>query len=391
MSEKIFACLMRLYPSRFREKYTEEAMQLYRDLSRHETGLLRGMGLWFRLLADLAFGLPQACRNTYVSTTASPAALAVQGVPTFRVLEQKPLRPGLLLCGSILTVRWLSAFSAVLHYSVANRSWGGSNVPSSPIAAVIERLNRSMSSGQDGGEYPQTDGSLPDNGQHEATREANPVTTHPVGVETQKAFGPAISPKERRQIIPPTVEKPDLRHSYSQPSKNVQEAMPQSEKRGVWVIAPEGVVGVPRTTPYLQAVTPDANANAHDKIPIPSRNGSLGAAVSPHRVTTEQEDCTFATIEELPHNIGCVRVPDAATAISIAEPALAKVYGKRQVDYEKPLTAKLENGIWKVYGTLCCPDRNERRTCEAGKCDGGVAAIELRQSDGKILSISHTK
>lgn len=84
------------------------------------------------------------------------------------------------------------------------------------------------------------------------------------------------------------------------------------------------------------------------------------------------------------------RVPDAATAVSIAEPALIKVYGKRQIDYEKPLAAKLENGVWKVYGTLCCPDRHGRRTCETGKCVGGVAALELRQSDGKILSISHT-
>jgi hypothetical protein len=391
MSEKIFACLLRLYPSRFREKYTEEAMQLYRDLCRHETGLLRRTRLWTRLLADLAFGLPQACRNTYVSGAASPVAAVVQGVPTFRVLEQKPLPPGLFLCGSILTVTLLSALSVVLHYSVANRSWGGSNVSSSPIAAVIERLNRSMSSGQDGDESPQTDGSVPDDGQNETTREATPVTTHPVGVGTQKAISPAISPEERHQIILPTVEKTDLRHPYPQPSKNAQEAMTQTEKRGVWVIAPRGIIGVPRTTPYLQAVTPDAKANAHDKIPIPSRNGSLGAPFSPHRVTTEQEDCTSETIEGLPRNIGCIRVPDAATALSIAEPALAKVYGKRQIDYEKPLTAKLENGVWKVYGTLCCPDRNERRTCEAGKCDGRVAALELRQSDGKILSISHTK
>jgi NTF2 fold immunity protein of polymorphic toxin system component len=86
-----------------------------------------------------------------------------------------------------------------------------------------------------------------------------------------------------------------------------------------------------------------------------------------------------------------VRVPDATTALSIAEPALIKVYGKRQIDYERPLTAALDDGIWSVYGTLCCPDRKGRRTCEVGKCVGGVAAVKVRQSDGKILSISHTK
>jgi len=86
-----------------------------------------------------------------------------------------------------------------------------------------------------------------------------------------------------------------------------------------------------------------------------------------------------------------VRVPDATTALEIAEPVLVKTYGKRQIDYERPLTAKLEDGIWSVYGTLCCPDRKGHRTCEEGKCVGGVAVLKLRQSDGKILSIVHYK
>src|SRR5262249_50600143 len=77
-------------------------------------------------------------------------------------------------------------------------------------------------------------------------------------------------------------------------------------------------------------------------------------------------------------------------SVRIAEPALIKVYGKHQIDNEKLLTATLENGVWNVYGTLWCRDRNGRRTSEIGKCVGGVAALKLRQSDGKILSISHT-
>ena len=85
------------------------------------------------------------------------------------------------------------------------------------------------------------------------------------------------------------------------------------------------------------------------------------------------------------------RVPDSATALSIAEPALIKVYGKKQIDYEMPLTVTLEYGIWSVYGTVCCPDRKERQTCGVGKCLGEVAALRLRQRDGKVLSISHTK
>jgi len=86
-----------------------------------------------------------------------------------------------------------------------------------------------------------------------------------------------------------------------------------------------------------------------------------------------------------------VRVPDAETALRIAEPALIKTYGKRQIDYERPLIAKLDGGIWYVHGTLCCPDRNGHRTCEEFPCLGGVAVLKLRQRDGKILSIMHYK
>jgi len=86
-----------------------------------------------------------------------------------------------------------------------------------------------------------------------------------------------------------------------------------------------------------------------------------------------------------------VRVPDEATALKIAEPALIKTYGKRQIEDERPLTATLDNGIWIVSGTLCSTDRNGNRTCGQHMCVGGTAVLKLRQNDGKILSIIHYK
>lgn len=99
----------------------------------------------------------------------------------------------------------------------------------------------------------------------------------------------------------------------------------------------------------------------------------------------------YLIASDFPNVIETVRVPDAATAVHIAERALAEAYGKRQIDHERPLTAVLDDGIWTVHGTLRCPDRVGTITCELGKCVGGVASLKLRQSDGKILSISHTK
>ena len=64
MSDKIYACLIRLYPSRFRKEYSKEALQLFRDRFRDESGFLRRIRLWCDLLIDLATGLPLAWRNS---------------------------------------------------------------------------------------------------------------------------------------------------------------------------------------------------------------------------------------------------------------------------------------------------------------------------------------
>jgi hypothetical protein len=86
-----------------------------------------------------------------------------------------------------------------------------------------------------------------------------------------------------------------------------------------------------------------------------------------------------------------VAVPDSATAIKIAEPALAKVYGQKKINDELPLKAELANGIWNVSGTLFCPDKNGNRTSRVGACLGGAAFIQIRQTDGKVLQIGHYK
>lgn len=93
----------------------------------------------------------------------------------------------------------------------------------------------------------------------------------------------------------------------------------------------------------------------------------------------------------LPTVAQSVAVPDSAAALKVAEPLLIERYGSKTIDYERPLHTELKNGVWRVFGTLCCPDRKGRRTCEVGKCIGGTAFVEIRQSDGKILTVGHYK
>jgi len=84
-----------------------------------------------------------------------------------------------------------------------------------------------------------------------------------------------------------------------------------------------------------------------------------------------------------------VAVPDEATAVKLAENALEKIYGKKQIQSERPFTAELVQGVWHVAGTLYCKDKYGNVV--TGVCLGGVAMTDIRQSDGRVLKTGHTR
>jgi hypothetical protein len=81
-------------------------------------------------------------------------------------------------------------------------------------------------------------------------------------------------------------------------------------------------------------------------------------------------------------------VPDSATAVQIAEAVLIPVYGKEKVESEKPFTAKLENDVWTVRGTLRCSDGKGGITT---LCDGGTAVVKISKTDARIIAMMHYK
>jgi len=72
-------------------------------------------------------------------------------------------------------------------------------------------------------------------------------------------------------------------------------------------------------------------------------------------------------------------VPDAVTAIRMAEIILMPIYGEEKIKSERPFKATLKDEIWTVEGTL--PEG----------LLGGVAVIEISKEDGHILRVSHGK
>ena len=79
--------------------------------------------------------------------------------------------------------------------------------------------------------------------------------------------------------------------------------------------------------------------------------------------------------EDIPWDI----VPDAKTAVKVAEAVWLPVYGK-SVLREKPYVAELkDSSVWIVKGTLPKGYR------------GGVAYIEIQKKDCKVLNMYHGK
>jgi hypothetical protein len=91
MSEKIYARLLRLYPSSFRKKYEGEALQLIRDRLRDEAGFFERARLWWDLVVDVLAGLPSAYRNPTPLRSQRPFRLMPAAFLPSKTLDDEPL------------------------------------------------------------------------------------------------------------------------------------------------------------------------------------------------------------------------------------------------------------------------------------------------------------
>lgn len=78
-------------------------------------------------------------------------------------------------------------------------------------------------------------------------------------------------------------------------------------------------------------------------------------------------------------------VPDAATAVKIAEAVLVPVYGEEKIISERPFKATLKGNVWTVTGSLYCGDG------KLGLCPGGAATVKLSKDDARVFFMIHYK
>jgi hypothetical protein len=75
-------------------------------------------------------------------------------------------------------------------------------------------------------------------------------------------------------------------------------------------------------------------------------------------------------------------VPNAETAVRVAEAVLIPVYGEKKILSERPFKATLGGDVWTVAGTL---------HCGAPQCVGGTAEVKISKSTGQVLQMIHYK
>jgi hypothetical protein len=115
MSEKIFRLLLRLYPSRFRQEYGDEALQLFRDRARDETGMWPSIRLWCDLLTDLVISIPREYGHTRLEVAGASAKACLDGTPTFFVFETTSPGRRPLLLGALLSLVTLVSFPRLMN------------------------------------------------------------------------------------------------------------------------------------------------------------------------------------------------------------------------------------------------------------------------------------
>ena len=103
MHEPIYRLLLRFYPAQFRRSHGEEALQLFRDRLRDETGFLRRVSLWMDLLGDFGAIRLRGYRELPVAAAVTASGHG-PGVPLFASLEDERLRVGSVLWGGVVSI-----------------------------------------------------------------------------------------------------------------------------------------------------------------------------------------------------------------------------------------------------------------------------------------------
>ena len=300
MSEKIYAMLLRLYPSHFRKVYGDAALQLFRDRVRDEEGFFPRMRLWFDLLADFAFSVPQlhlAGRHALVPATVTPHS---SGMPTFFVLDEESPAAWQILSGGVMSLSLLCVF------------WISLNSIAKPDAPAIFAMGHSAR-----------------NASSNSPRALRPVTVPPTrNFESSDASN--LDAAQRRRVIDGAIAKLNEYYVYPDISRQMTEALVAHQSRGDYNNITDAETFAIVLTTHLREVSHDAHlfVGYNPEENPASHDGPTPTELARYRSDMLATNCTFENIDTLPRNIGYVKFdefPDPAICRSTVEAAMKKL------------------------------------------------------------------
>ena len=326
MSEKIYAWLLRLYPSRFREAFGEEALQLFRDRSRDETGFLLRLRLWTDLLSDLALSVPREYFRVQPGLASFSAHLRPEGVPSFFVFADESLGPGALLFGGLLSLAALVTFSVLLNHGVRY-------VSLSALIRQIQSLPKASSSPFDSS-APKT----AKNPGEEANESKAPRQPGKAATPSQPSKGAVggtrasvkLDATERRRIVAAAAANLERHYVDGESGRKMAAALRAHERNGDDDKSKDGAEFAALLTQQMREVSPDRHLTLdYFEAPLPPRSAApTQEDFARYRETMKRQNCTFEKVEILQYNVGYLKLnsfPDVSVCQGTAEAAMASV------------------------------------------------------------------
>jgi len=358
MSEKIYACLLRLFPSYFREAYGDEALQLFRDRARDEKGFFPRVRLWLDLLADLVISVPRQYRYVRPALTSAALQNRLECAPVFFVLLDESPGPGALILGCALSMIALSLFSILLSNAGNHRPLSASAYqqgyatdsrpsalrrPTEQAADHAEHATIGSTSGQ----LPATDASRlrpdearPNDSQSNALLppdssrfpqaqppqpqdDASPMISTPA--ETMK-----LNAAERQHVMDAVIQNLEKHYIDPDVARKTADALLAHAKHGDYGTVTNGGTFADLLTKQIRDVSHDIHLEViHSQEPLPDLRPELAPEdLARYRKALKQDNCTFKKVEILPHNIGYLKLnafPDPSVCRVTATAAMASL------------------------------------------------------------------
>ena len=335
MSEKIYACLLRLYPSHFRRSHGEDALQLFCDRLRDETGFIARTRLWLDLFLDLVISLPREYRRPQTVLIAASAAHHPDGAPLFFVLEDGGLRPSALFSGCALTLAGLSLFTVLLSH-----------------AGNLRHLNFAASSTQFqslSNHSPHT--TPPVTAHDQLLMTASPLESSsstdlqpsPLAIASAAGVVPSVdNPKldpDRERVLNAVISNLRLHYVDSSLAEQMAGSLLAHARKGDDSAATDGYTFAYLLTSQMREVSQDMHLEvAYSSAPIPDRPRKLSSEDLAHyRDLLLRDNCAFKKVKVLHRNIGYLKLDvfaDPAFCGSTAVSAMRALNGADAIIFD---------------------------------------------------------